>query len=454
VFRREPSLSRSGHASSGVGADQIDLIQRARAYLNQRRERGLDVAVDPECYMTAWANTRGNARLRRLAFGWRTEPARLLARAKDAAVMLRSPGFAVSAWPSTQSDLESLIVSWALPSDFDVHGAYTDRYLNLSTSDTPRALWLLLLMDGPVPARLPSNVRVLYRSASSPKSRMWHVSGVLSTHRISGVVAQANSIAAAVEDQLSCGRFRQVVMPYEGQPFQHAINLAAKAQDPDIVTVGYVHSALPALPTDFLFRPGAPDRLLVNGLGQAEILSQHLGWPTDRLKSIPSLRYLRDRATPLAGRIVMPYSFRDADAIANILETYMRSAPDASMPRWQVRNHPAMVSSSKHVALADRLQAIIERYASRTSSNESVSRHTLIIGGTASILESLERDLEVVHVCMEPLFEQHSAAIWTHIDVENLTSNVCRYRLRERGAYIQFGEAPKAGVRVLGLDIR
>jgi hypothetical protein len=241
-------------------------------------------------------------------------------------------------------------------------------------------------------------------------------------------------------------------MPYEGQPFQHAINLAAKACDPAIRTLGYLHSALPAVPTDFLYRHGAPDRLLVNGVGQAEILSRHLGWAPERLGTIPSLRFLRDGSSHFAGRILLPYAVSQPDVIASAIQTLMREAPAASMPRWEVRNHPVMAKSPNHIALTRRLQSILQRYSDRMSPSESVGRQTVIIGATAAVLEALERGMDVLHVCPEPLFETHGAEIWTRLEIEALRPDLYRYRLRERGCYINLGESADGARKALGLD--
>jgi hypothetical protein len=423
-----------------IDARQVRLMQRARAFVGQRHERGADTALDPDCYLNSWANVPGRARLNSLAYGWRAEPARLASRARDVAALLRQPDFSV-AGGDVASHFEHLIVSWALPRDFDANGIYRDRYLGLSSSDTPLALWFLMLQGGSPPRVLPPNVRVCHRAAR----RMAMGSG----GHLSSVEAEARRVAAAVGKLLAAGHFRQVVMPYEAQPFQHAIILAAKAHCPGVTTVGYLHSALPALPTDFLFRSGAPDRLLVHGRGQGEILSAHLGWPADQLETIPSLRFLRSDPPTLAGRILLPYAFDDADLISHKMEAYMANAPRASMPAWEVRNHPVMVTSKKHLALTTRLQGIIRRHSDRISTDERMGRQTLMIGATAAVVEALERGLDVVHVCTDALFEKHSSAIWTHLDVEELAADVYRYRLRQPGAYIQLGEAPNAALKIL-----
>jgi hypothetical protein len=450
--------------SRNIGTDQIRLLHRARSFLNARQALGLDTAVDPECCLNSWANVPGNATLRRLAFGWRAELARLIAGARDMASLLRTPGFAVTGYPSVEGEFRQLIVSWALPDDLDADGAHTDRYLRLGSRATPQVLWLLMLLTGSAPARLPDNVRVFHRMpfAGGRVGVPWHLAGRLLRRpvplggrscfrRWSGIVAQAHAVATSVTDELRRGRFRQIVMPYEAQPFQHAINLAVKQYDPGLTTVGYLHSALPALPTELVFRPGAPDRLLVHGVGQAEILTRRLGWPAARLKTIPSLRYLRDSHDPLAGHILLPYSIRNADAVSRTFEAFMRSAPTASMPRWEVRNHPVMRGSPKHAALAQRLRAITQWFPNRMSSD--LSHQTIVVGASASVIEALERGLDVVHICTDALFESYSQDIWPNIEVEELQPNVYRYRLRERGSYIQFSDAPGQAAGHLGIKV-
>lgn len=431
--------------SVALGKAQLRLIEQARGFIDDRAAGGIDVALDPQCYLNSWAACVGQARLRQLADGLRSATALLLQRARDAAWRLRLGSFGVAGEDLASDEFEDMIVSWAVPTDFAAGGEYRDRYFGLSSRDTPRVLWFLILLSGSAPARLPANVRLFHRPASA---------GVR-PHRparggFSGTVTQAHDIAAAVERCLRAGSFAQILMPYEAQPFQHAINRAARAHDPKIATVGYLHSALPALPTDYLLRDGAPDKLLVHGSGQAEILTRQLGWPAQRLEIIDSLRYLRDAVVPFAGRILLPYAFENADFIVGRVAALLAAAPPGSMPRWEVRNHPVMANSARHLALARRLNAVIGGHADRTSDEPRVASQTLMIGATAAVIEALERGLDVVHLCSNPLFERHCADIWTRLDIEEIAANVYRYRLRERGAYIRLGATFGAADR-LGL---
>jgi hypothetical protein len=430
--------------STDVGALQLRLIASARAFIDTRAGDGVDVALDPECYLNSWAPCVGNARLRELAFGRRARPARLLARARDAASLLSAES-AVLMGEGAPTHHSSLIVSWALPTDFDAAGNYRDRYLNLDTGDTPNTLWFLILLSGAPPKALAPNVRLLHQ-AGRGRAQHWRASG------FSGTAARAQEIAALVAQCRRRHGCMQVLLPYEAQPFQHAICRAVMHDDARVRTVGYVHSSLPALPTDYLMRDGAPDRVLVHGEGQAEILARDLGWPRERLAVIDSLRYLRDAQVPFAGCILLPYAFEDADFIAGRIEAMFAAAAPGSFPRWKVRNHPVMKESAVHLALAARLEAIIDRHADKTSPNAELGAQTLMIGATAAVIEALERGLDVVHLCANELFERHSSRLWTCLETIELAPQVCRYRLKSRGTYIRLGADARASARSLDLN--
>jgi hypothetical protein len=86
------------------------------------------------------------------------------------------------------------------------------------------------------------------------------------------------------------------------------------------------------------------------------------------------------------------------------------------------------------------------------SPNDDLTRQTIVVGASASVVEALERGLDVVHICTDALFESYSPDIWRHMEVEELQSNVYRYRLRQRGAYIQFADAPGGAAEHLGIE--
>jgi hypothetical protein len=448
-----------------LGAQQLDLIARCRGFLVSKAQAGTDVALTPDCYLNGWARVPGNARLRQLA-GERGGLLRLaLARAKDAVHYAGQAGYEIADGTAGAQGFSRLVVSWSRAGDFSSDGAYHDRYFRIGSRETPDTLWFLMAIDQAVPRRLDPNI-VVFRQIRGARStvvlRLLRAAvGTLgpaphsvdgSAPAVSAMAALADQVAAAVLAQLEGKTILSVLVPYEAQPHQHVLFRAVKRRNPAIRTVGYLHSALPPLPTDLLVRAGAPDLLLVHGRGQARILARHLGWPGSALRIIKSLRYRADDPQPLGGVIFLPYSFTDARVIEMAFRDFLRGAAPRSLPVLTVRNHPVMQSSKRHARLQRRLESLMRAYADRFCPEPpSQPPVAVFIGVTAAILEALERGVTALHICSRPLTESHSEQLWEGLQVERLGEHLFRYQLRTPGSYIEFGPPPvEAGTETIG----
>ena len=439
---------RPDRSSSGLGARQVHLLRRSRAFLRSAARRGVDVAVSPECYLNSWARVPGRARVRLLAhqrcgaFGLAT------ARLREAALVAAQSGYELAAGTGASAQFDRMVVSWSRGVDFAPDGSYRDRYFRTSSRENPSTLLFLIALDEAVQRVLDPNIVVyrrragtrrldfpfLLRSAAAIPGRARRPDGAAPA--LSATVSFADQVTQAVIAIVDAARIRTIVMPYEGQPFQHAIFRAAKQRGRIVRTVGYLHSALPPVPTDLIHRPGAPELLLVHGQGQIDILSRHLGWPAASLRAIPSLRY-RVADPALGGFVFLPYHFDDPDVIEAAYREFVSSCAPGALPRFIIRNHPIMERSRAHVQLSRKIEAVMSEHADRFSPAPAAT--SVFIGATAAILEALEQGVVAIHLCSRPLTESHCAEIWSELSVERLGEHVFRYRLARRGTYIQFG---------------
>ncbi|MHB8475460.1 MAG: hypothetical protein ACYDBZ_04130 [Steroidobacteraceae bacterium] len=436
-----------------LGAQQLLLIERSRAFLLAEKRRGVDVGIAPECYLNGWARVAGNACLRRLA-GQRNGVFELaVARARDAMLIAAQSGYEVVSAAGQSKGFSRLIVSWCRGGDFMPDGSYTDRYFRLSSRSTVTTFWFLIAIDQAVPERLDSNIAIFRRKPGTSRIDYFHLlrSAFRSLGRkprradgrvplLSAAVSFADQVAEAVVAKVELGSYESVVMPYEAQPFQHAVFRAAKSLNPTIRTVGYLHSALPPLPTDLIRRSGAPELLLVHGRGQVDILTRCLEWPQHALRSVASLRYRAADAGALDGYIFLPYFFDDQHLIEIAFRDFLIASPPRSLPRLTVRNHPVMQESQVHAQLQHRMEALLIAHQDRFAVTGIARRLSVFVGATAAILEALERGVEIVHICSRPLMEAHSTAVWRELSVERLGKHVFRYRLSLPGTYIDFGD--------------
>ena len=94
-----------------------------------------------------------------------------------------------------------------------------------------------------------------------------------------------------------------------------------------------------------------------------------------------------------------------------------------------------MLNSSKHREFIDRVKNLKDLKLSQNINYKNIS---IVIGVSAIILEMLENNIEVIHVCSEPIYEKHSSDIWKNIGVEKLANGVYSYKIKKFKSLINF----------------
>jgi len=238
---------------------------------------------------------------------------------------------------------------------------------------------------------------------------------------------------------LSKYKIKRVIMPFESQPLQHAILKKIKDIDYQIETIGYLHSALPPLPTDFVWKNNEPDVFLVHGEAQKEILISRLGWSKNTVQVANSFRFQKNSREKYINKIYLPYSLGNSDILIKKFEKLFKFDFLNLLPTFEIQNHPFMINSKKHKYLEQKLNYVMSRLTNKN--NEKIKNNfSIFFGATASILEVLEHEIVVIHICSEPVFEYHNSKIWTSIKSEQLEPNIFKYELLKKNSIIQFGK--------------
>lgn len=347
----------------------------------------------------------------------------------------------------------TLIVSWCKISDFDEFGNFFDRYFNCDSKKYTNIIWLLVSLDNILPPVLNKDIIIYYSHKKSIlSSTLFATNYFFKSVKASLINKKNNSIVDISPEKIFAEKIseivnelnykftlKSVIQPYEAQPFQHAINLILKKAKNRINLIGYLHSVLPALPTDLIFREGAPEVLFVHGIGQIEILNNFLNWNINSLKFTPSIRYKKKITDSFSDSIFLPYNFNDSKRILFELETYFASLPDFNLPNMKIRCHPAKASSKKHIKLVRNINLLLSKYIKKFNINIE-NKISIFIGGTAAIVEALERNVEVIHITSDPIFESHQNLIWKHLNVNSITNYTFKYSLIKSSSYIYLGD--------------
>ena len=224
-------------------------------------------------------------------------------------------------------------------------------------------------------------------------------------------------------------------MPYEAQPFQNKIFSEIRIKQRKTKSIGYLHSLTP-LTTELIHRDGSPDILLVHGESQINILKSRLDWPQSKLVLIDSLRFKLNKNISLSKKIFLPFSLHDSNVFIKEFEKLMQISSVNSFPHFEIKIHPGTLNMEKNLNLKHKLENVIEKYNDRFSSEAPDKSISIFFGVTTAILEALEKDVQVIHICSDPLFQSYSEIIWPNLKVKKITDFAFNYNLISKGKII------------------
>ena len=101
----------------------------------------------------------------------------------------------------------------------------------------------------------------------------------------------------------------------------------------------------------------------------------------------------------LSNKIYIPLSLHDENKFIKEFKKLLINSPKNYFPKFNIKNHPAIYNSKKHLKFQRKLEEIIKIYGDRFSSDSKEKNISIFFGVTAAVLEALERGVEVIHIC-------------------------------------------------------
>ncbi len=345
-----------------------------------------------------------------------------------------------------------LILSWCQASHFATDGTYHDTYFGTPGDKTPSTHWLLVSVDGFTPNQISNNITIIAPSHDPypQKFRFAAQRSMLITKKhapnlrkiVRGLASSTmltTAVLQTIESLLVETAASELIIPYEAQAFQDAAARHAKIINPTLRVIGIVHSALPALPTEMCWVGQAIDELVVPSAGQTRLLVDQLGWPHERVRHAPSLRFRRD-ARDMNGTVFLPYAFNRPEYTLGLLETALANAPGDFIPPHNVRIHPYHHSNAKHQRFATRVEELLAHYGAGRHHNTSRLRGSIFIGTTTALLEALERGVQSIQITNQPLCDVYHPFFWPGLGITELSENVFLYDHTVPDASITLGD--------------
>ena len=435
-----------------IGDKQIQIINNAKFFLQNLKSSQIDSSLSSFCYFNSWAETPGYARLKLQSKGWSFIFKFCYILLKNVLSIASHTEYVEFSNQSAKINYDIIVLTWAYKNNFQTDGSFQDRYFNENSKDLPNSYWILISMDDYVPSNLDNNIKIIRRKKEIFKYNFFSFIKILTSTIITLQFSPrkifhylffhsyfARLITPIVKKELKQKNCKAMLLPYEAQPFQNNVFFETKKINNKIMTIGYLHSLSP-LTCELVYRQGAPDLLLVHGETQIEILKSKLNWPKDKLLLVQSFRYRLIEKETLSKKIFIPMSIHNYDKLLEEFKKLIIQSPKDNFPIFNIKIHPGTSNSKKHIHLKKELEKIMEIYKDRFSDNSPNKNTSLFFGVTSTILQSLEKQINVIHICSDPIFQSYSENIWPNLKVKQLSAFTFQYKLNSLGKHINFGK--------------
>ena len=437
-----------------IGNIQLELISKAKKYLERNLNENINVYNSGFCYFCAFGLTPGYARLKLWNEGFKNILFTIKVLFKDIISISKLKNYCITNNVEISEKYNNIIVSWAKKSDFLENGTYFDRYFKISSKDINYSLWFLIYEDEILPEKINNNILIFTKSKKKFKYNFFYLfkyiaKNIISSkfslkklfHKISWFTAFSSIVGDSIKNFIN-NDTRTVIMPYEAQPFQNTIFKTTKKINKKIKTIGYVTSFPCGLPTYYIFRDGSPEELIVNGEDQRYFFVNYLNWNNNQIRVLPSTRFAK-KSENMSGYIYLPIALNSTDIIIKSLENFFVKNKEKSISNLIIKNHPYATHSKIHLKIIKQINELKLSYKSFFSNKKDNNRISIFIGATGSIIEALERGVDVIHICDDPIFESYSSVLWPSIKVTKIDNNTFNYQLLKKGNLIKFGEENK-----------
>ena len=145
-------------------------------------------------------------------------------------------------------------------------------------------------------------------------------------------------------------------MPFEGQPFQNKLVNVVKNNYRKIKTIGYIHSPPLPMPSNLLFRSGAPDKIILNGKDQIYCFNKILGWNKNNIIFLPSFRFLKEKKK-IKNTIYFPLNIINKKKIIKNIK-FLIKEKIINLNYLDIKNHPGALSSKNNIDLMNKIKKI------------------------------------------------------------------------------------------------
>ena len=417
---------------------QFYLLNKAKKYIKSLKNKNIDTSKSSFCYLNTYSPTPGYAKV----MSWLNKKKFI----KDYILLIFNHIFSISRYSkfilinNKNQKFKNILITWGKKADF-INGIFYDKFTNSRSNQYKKTIIFLIYLDDILPKKIPENVIILYNKKKF--DFRFFLKLFLKTifknsfslkkffHYFSSQTVFAEIVNTKLFSIISKNKISKIILPYEGQPFQNYVLKNLKKKNKKIITIGFIHSMIPALPLNFIKRDGSPDLIYLSGVSQKNLFLKYLDWKSKDIKIIDSIRIKRKMMKFQFNAIFFAMHLSKNLKILQELEKFLNCQKKYSLPHLAIKKHPQMLKSKEQLILENKIRQLFIYYKDKFNLN-SKKNYSFHIGPTSAFIQYLENKKHAIHFTMLPELDLYTKRMWKKITPIKLNSYSFSYKLVEK----------------------
>ena len=338
----------------------------------------------------------------------------------------------------TKSNFDKIIITWGVKDNFNKSGHFLDKYSGLRSFNEKNILWIVQYNQKDLPSKIAENI-IIFK-----KGKKKNIMSILLK-----IFKESNSITDffqslsfnsfyAVDFYYKISReinnifFSSILMPYEGQPFQKLF--IKKFKKRKIKIEGLLHTFSQPIPFNIFYsKRNSPDFLIVNSLSQKNCLVKFMNWNKESILIKKSKRYSRTPKIEMGKKIFLPYQINNSIKLNRIFERFILSNKKNSLPKFEIKIHPVKAKNFLHENFKNQILKTLN-IKKKYDNKKNIS---IFLDYTSAIIEALERGVNILQICTNPILHVYSPLFWKGIKVKKISNHTFEYMKVKKNTLIK-----------------
>jgi hypothetical protein len=434
-----------------ISSKQKKIIEISRKLINKNKKINSH-RVSSLTYFALWGDSPGFARVKYEIYGFKKIFNYWFKILKDIASIAFLNNYQILKNKNfNPKNFKRLLVSRSIIEDFDRKGNYKDRYFLINSNNKKDTLFVLINSGIRVPKRIGKNVVIIYQKKKALDLLFffkYSISKIISSnysvknffYNTSSSSVTGEFIINFFKKEINFNKIKSILVPYEGQPYEHLIFEELRKKNKKLLIGGYDHSAPHSIPTHLLYRSFSPDFLYVNGISQINFSKKFLNWPIKKLKLAPSLRYPKKLKLDFNNIVFLPYDIFNEKVVVEEFKKNILDNKNFDLKSLKIKNHPMMFNSKKHLNLKFKLEKMIQENKKKVKKVKK-QNIAIFIGATTGVIVALEKKINVIHICFDYVFDSYNQTLWPNLIVKQVSKNTFTYKLKKYNTFLKFNNS-------------